>query len=80
MLDADLEKAESKLNEFKSAQDEGESSKQTNEGLLRKIQLLEEELDNAEKNARETVEKCVVVFGSGAVPTARRAGVVIRDR
>ena len=77
MLDADLEKAESKLNEFKSAQDEGESSKQTNEGLLRKIQLLEEELDNAEKNARETVEKCVVV---GVAPTARRAAIMLWDR
>ena len=60
--------------------DEGESSKQTNEGLLRKIQLLEEELDNAEKNARETVEKCVVVFGFGVAPMARRAAIMLWDR
>ncbi|KAE9399925.1 actin filament-coating protein tropomyosin [Gymnopus androsaceus JB14] len=32
-------------------------SKTTSEGLQRKIQLLEEELDAAEKNAKDTVEK-----------------------
>ena len=35
----------------------GRSSRTTNENLLRKIQLLEEELDAAEKNVKETVEK-----------------------
>jgi chromosome segregation ATPase len=60
ILDGDLEKAESKVTELKSAQQEGEHSKSTNEGLLRKIQLLEEELDAAEKNVKETVEKCVL--------------------
>lgn len=59
VLDADLEKAESKLSEAKLHQEEGEQSKTTNEGLQRKIQLLEEELDAAEKNVKETVEKCV---------------------
>lgn len=57
VLDAELEKTEAKLQEYKSAQEEGENSKTTNEGLLRKIQLLEEELDVAEKNVKETVEK-----------------------
>jgi tropomyosin, fungi type len=59
VLDADLEKAESKLADTKTALSEGESSKSANEGLTRKIQLLEEELDAAEKNVKETVEKCV---------------------
>jgi tropomyosin, fungi type len=59
ILDTDLEKAEAKLADSKAAQEEGEHSKTTNEGLVRKIQLLEEELDAAEKNVKETVEKCV---------------------
>lgn len=57
ILDADLEKAEAKLTESKLAQEEGEHSKNTNEGLVRKVQLLEEELDAAEKNVKETMEK-----------------------
>jgi len=56
-LDSELEKTEAKLAELKSAREEGETSKTTNEGLVRKIQLLEEELDAAEKNVKETVEK-----------------------
>ncbi|KZT59049.1 hypothetical protein CALCODRAFT_450615, partial [Calocera cornea HHB12733] len=52
-----LEKAEAKLAETKGAADEGESNKKTNENLTRKVQLLEEELDTAEKNMKETVEK-----------------------
>lgn len=57
ILDADLEKAEARLHESKAAQEEGEHSKSTNEGLMRKVQLLEEELDAAEKNVKETMEK-----------------------
>lgn len=52
-----LEAAEDKLNEAKIAKAEGEQSKTTNEGLARKIQLLEEELDRAENIAKETTEK-----------------------
>lgn len=59
ILDADLEKAEAKIADSKAATEEGEHSKTANEGLTRKIQLLEEELDAAEKNVKETVEKCV---------------------
>jgi tropomyosin len=59
VLDAELEKAEAKVADSKAAQMEGEHSKMTSEGLVRKIQLLEEELDAAEKNVKETVEKCV---------------------
>ena len=60
ILDANLEKAEAKLSESKAAQEEGEHSKTTNEGLIRKVQLLEEELDAAEKNVKETMEKSVL--------------------
>jgi Tropomyosin like len=38
---------------------DGESNKSTNDGLTRKIELLEDELDAAEKNVKETVDKCV---------------------
>jgi tropomyosin len=49
---------EGKLAEYKHAQEEGVHHQTTNEGLVRKIQLLEEELDAAEKNVKETMEKC----------------------
>lgn len=59
VLEAELEKTETKLSEAKNAHDENDASKSTNEGLVRKITLLEEELDNAEKNLKDTVERCV---------------------
>lgn len=59
LTEADLEKTETKLLELKGAHEEGEGAKTTSETLTRKVQLLEEELDAAEKNAKETVEKCV---------------------
>jgi len=52
-----LEDLEAQLDIFKKASLEGEQSKTTSEGLVRKVQLLEEELDAAEKNVKETVEK-----------------------
>ena len=45
--------------ELKATLADAEGGKVTNDGLTRKIQLLEEELDAAEKNAKETMEKCV---------------------
>lgn len=59
VLDADLEKAEGKLADAKQAHEDGDSFKSQTETLQRKVQILEEELDNAEKNLKETVEKCV---------------------
>ena len=59
VLDGDLEKAETKLTDLKSAQEDGEQSKTANEGLQRKIQLLEEELDAADKNLKEAMDKYV---------------------
>lgn len=72
VMDGDLEKAETKLSDLKSAQQDGEASRTTNEGLLRKVQLLEEELDAAEKNVKETVEKCVATLLSCLMPVRSR--------
>jgi len=57
VLDDDLEKAERQIADSKSVREEGEHSKTANEGLTRKIHLLEEELDAAEKNLKATTEK-----------------------
>lgn len=59
VADEQLEKFESKLTESKAQAQDAESNKATNEGLSRKVQLLEEELDAAEKHSKEVVEKCV---------------------
>ena len=60
LLEADLEKAEAKLNETKASAADAESSKTTSDALQRKVQLLEEELDAAEKTLKETNEKYVL--------------------
>jgi len=57
VAEVDLDKSEAKLVDAKRLGEEGESSRSTTEALQRKIQLLEEELDNAEKNVKGTVEK-----------------------
>lgn len=54
-----MDKLEAKLAESKVAQQKGESMKETGESLTRKVQLLEEELDAAEKNLKETTERLV---------------------
>ena len=56
-LDSDLAKAEATITDSKAERDAGENTRTTNEALTRKIQLLEDELDAAEKNVKETVEK-----------------------
>jgi hypothetical protein len=53
---------------------EGEHSKSTSDNLLRKVQLLEEELDAAEKNVKETVEKWVFVSSPSLSPSYVLAG------
>jgi tropomyosin len=59
LLDSELGDSEAKAVKYKADLDEAERGKATNESLTRKIELLEEELDAAEKNVKETVEKCV---------------------
>jgi len=51
------ETIDTKMKEMKAADLDGVSARTTSEGLQRKVQLLEEELDAAEKNLKETVEK-----------------------
>lgn len=60
VLDADLEKSEARLAAAKLESADSTSTKSTAENLARKIQLLEDELDTAEKNVKETMEKYVV--------------------
>lgn len=62
--DETTQKLEEQLGQYKSSSLEGESSRTTSENLTRKVQLLEEELDAAEKNVKETVEKCVSIFNA----------------
>lgn len=57
LVENDLEKAENRIAEAKLNLDEGETSKTVGETLARKVSLLESELDNAERNLRETTEK-----------------------
>jgi tropomyosin len=56
-LEAENEKTEEKLKEYKASSLDSEHSKTTADTLIRKVQLLEEELDAAEKNLKETVDK-----------------------
>ena len=74
-----LDEADGKLNDAKHVREEHETSKTTNEGLQRKIQLLEEELDNAEKNLKETVERCVCT-SDHTTPPINRSLVVYPSR
>jgi tropomyosin, fungi type len=60
LLEEQNEKYEAKLNESKAAAVDAESDRSTKESLTRKVQLLEEELDAAERNSKEVVEKYVV--------------------
>src|SRR6267142_113051 len=59
LLDSELGESETKSAKYKADLEDAERGKATNESLTRKIELLEEELDAAEKNVKETVEKCV---------------------
>ena len=59
LLDTEVDKYEARLSEAKGMKDHAESGQLLNENLSRKVQLLEEELDAAEKNNKDTVEKYV---------------------
>lgn len=59
VLEGDLEKSEGRLAAAKLESADSTSTKSTAEGMARKIQLLEDELDTAEKNVKETMEKYV---------------------
>lgn len=68
-LEADLEKAEAKLAEAKGATEDVEGHRTENEILKRKVDKLEEDLDNQERQLRETTDKCVVVRLPPTEPT-----------
>jgi hypothetical protein len=54
-----VDELEGKVKELKSSTEEGDAHRTAGENLTRKVQLLEEELDKAEKDLRETTEKWV---------------------
>ncbi|KAI0285952.1 tropomyosin [Russula aff. rugulosa BPL654] len=57
VTDGSLHDSEETLAKTKSALEEAEHGKATNDSLNRKVELLEDELDTAEKNLKETVDK-----------------------
>ena len=56
-LEADVEKLETQIKDSKAAGDEGAQHATQNETLQRRLQLLEEEAEEADKNLRETNDK-----------------------
>jgi tropomyosin len=65
VVEADMEKADGEIEKMKRQNMDQIGSQTTSEGLQRKVQLLEEELDAAEKNAKDTVEKSVITDIAG---------------
>lgn len=59
MLEQEVEKLEKMHGEAKNAADESAQHGTQNDALTRKLQLLEEEAEENDKNLRETNEKCV---------------------
>lgn len=61
-MEAEVERADKKISDLKSAKAEEESTSSTTEALQRKISILENELDTTEKNLKETTEKYEFYF------------------
>jgi len=57
VLEAEVEKLENGIKEAKAAAEEGSHHGSQNESLTRRLQLLEEEAEQADRNLRETNEK-----------------------
>ena len=57
LLESEVEKLETGIKELKAAADEGTQQGSHNETLTRRLQLLEEEAEEADKNLRETNDK-----------------------
>jgi len=57
VLDTDLQKAEGDVHTLKSAKEETDKAVSQNDQYRRKIEMLEAELDAADKNLKETTEK-----------------------
>jgi tropomyosin len=56
-LEAEVEKLEGSIIDHKKGAEEGSSAVTQNETLQRRLQLLEEEAEEADKNLRETNDK-----------------------
>ena len=69
VMETENDKTEARLQEFKTSSLDSEHTKTTAENLSRKVQLLEEELDKAEKNVKETVEKYVAFAFESWLPS-----------
>ncbi len=67
ILEGEVEKLEAQIKDFKKAADEGQQHGTQNETLQRRLQLLEDEAEEADKTLRETNEKYVT-----APPSAHR--------
>lgn len=57
LLEAENEKLEAQIKDAKAIADEGSQHGTQNESLTRRLQLLEEEAEEADKNLRETNDK-----------------------
>ena len=60
LLETEVEKLETAIKDFKKAADEGQQHGTQNESLTRRLQLLEEEAENADKTLRESNEKYIL--------------------
>jgi len=59
LLEAEVDKLETQIKEIKSTAEESTQHSRQNETLQRRLQLLEEEAEEADKNLRETNDKYV---------------------
>lgn len=62
LLEGEVEKLETAIKDFKKAAEDGSQHSTTNEGLTRRLQLLEEEAEEADKTLREANEKWVAQY------------------
>jgi TolA-binding protein len=62
LLEGEVEKLETAINDFKKAAEDGTQHSTTNESLNRRLQLLEEEAEEADKTLREANEKWVAQY------------------
>lgn len=83
LLEGEVEKLETATKDFKKAADEGQQHGTQNESLQRRLQLLEEEAEEADKTLREANEKYgtnpeqpppFLFFSLSSLPLAQRLG------
>jgi tropomyosin, fungi type len=67
LLETEVDKLETAIKDFKKAADEGQQHGTQNETLQRRLQLLEEEAEDADKTLREANEKYVACWLGSAI-------------